>query len=76
MLDTSFPIETPEGVILELHPAGPVVRSAAWLIDIVIRSVIYLSCAYYLSLFGDLGIGLLLIFIFLLEWFYPVLFEV
>ncbi len=76
MLDTTYLIETPEGSTLELHPAGPVVRSCAWLIDFIIRAIIYSALTYYLSLLNDFGTGLLLISIFLLEWFYPVLFEV
>lgn len=74
-LDTTYQIETPEGVTLELKLAGPVVRSGAWLLDALIRIVIYLAISILLTAMGATGVGLILISIFLLEWFYPVIFE-
>jgi uncharacterized RDD family membrane protein YckC len=74
-LDTANSIETPEGVILELHPCGPVARGGAWLVDALIRTVLYLVLAFVLAFLGDVGMGLILIAFFLLEWFYPVYFE-
>jgi len=74
MLDTVYTIETPEGVTLQLAAAGPVVRALAWLIDLGVRSIVYSVLALLLFL-DDLGIGLFLITIFILEWFYPVVFE-
>ncbi len=76
MLDTTRPIETPEGIELALRVAGPVARALAWSIDLGIRSIIYFILAFLFAQLGNLGIGLLLVSIFLLEWFYPVLFEV
>ena len=76
MLDTTRPIETPEGIELALRVAGPVVRALAWAMDFGIRILIYTVLSFFLGDLGDLGIGILLIAIFLLEWFYPVLFEV
>jgi uncharacterized RDD family membrane protein YckC len=76
MLDTFRPIETPEGVELQLRVAGPVVRALAWAIDFGIRVVVDLALAMGLTMLGTFGIGILLIMIFLLEWFYPVVFEV
>ena len=76
MLDTYRAIETPEGVELRLRVAGPVVRSLAWMIDLLIRGGIYIVLSIGLSLFGKFGWGLLLVGLFLIEWFYPVLFEV
>lgn len=74
MLDTVYTIETPEGVTLKLRAAGPVVRALAWLIDLGVRSIVYSLLALLLFL-DDLGVGLFLISIFILEWFYPVVFE-
>lgn len=74
MLDTVYTIETPEGVALQLRLAGPVVRALAWLIDFGLRCIGYIVLAL-LFFFGDLGTGLFLISMFILEWFYPVLFE-
>ena len=37
MLDTTLRAETPEGVELDMRPAGPVPRALAWLIDLLWR---------------------------------------
>lgn len=74
-LDTSYTVNTPEGIALELSPAGSVPRTLAWLIDLAIRSGIILVITLLLAFMGNLGIGIAMIFIFLLEWFYPVWFE-
>lgn len=75
MIDTRRPIQTPEGVELGLRVAGPVARAYAWLIDLFIRIAVYIVMSIVFSFSGKLGIGLLFIAIFLLEWFYPVFFE-
>ena len=74
--DTRYNYQTPEGVQLALSLAGPMVRGVAWLIDFVIRVICYLITAFLLELFGGFGTGLLLIILFIIEWFYPVFFEV
>ena len=76
MLETAYAIETPEGVNLELSPAGLVVRCLAWSTDLLIRAVFYVAFAMSLPLLGDFGFGLFLLVMFLLEWFYPVFFEI
>lgn len=76
MIDTRRPIQTPEGVELGLRVAGPVPRTYAWLIDLLIRTGVYFALAILFSVLGKLGLGIFLIAIFLLEWFYPVIFEV
>jgi len=62
--------------VFDLRPAGPVARFAAFAIDLLIRGVIYFILLISLASFGKLGMGILLILMFLLEWFYPVVFEV
>ncbi len=74
-LDTLYQVNTPEGISLRLSPAGPVSRMLAWLIDILIRLVINGIFFATLAFFGKTGIGIALILSFLLEWFYPVYFE-
>lgn len=74
MIDTLRIFETPEGVDLELRLAGPAPRAAALAIDWAIRLVLYLTLTPLMALSG-LGIGLFLLALFLLEWFYPVFFE-
>ena len=80
MLDTVSFIQTPEGVELDMSPAGPVVRAVAWLIDFLIRILFYVALIILFSLIsrGEDGAatGLFLISFFLIEWFYPVYFEV
>lgn len=75
-LDTRQSIETPEGALLPLTPAGFVVRAAAQLLDVLIRAGITAGLAIVFSALGKMGTGLTLILMFLLEWFYPVFFEV
>lgn len=76
MLDTYREIETPEGVELHLRAAGPVVRALAYAIDLLLRGAIIFALSIALSVTGRFGMGVFMVVIFLLEWFYPVLFEV
>lgn len=76
MLDTYRKLETPENIDLDIHIAGPLVRSQAFLVDSLIKMVIQVIATILLIFLGDTGMGMLLIFSFALEWFYPVLFEV
>ncbi len=75
-LDTTYFHETPEGIDLELHLAGPIVRGCAWFIDVCIRLLIYTIIATFFSNIEGIGMAITLISIFLVEWFYPVFFEV
>ena len=76
MLDTARTFETPESIDLQLRVAGPVVRSAAWFLDMLIRAAVYLALGMVIGVFGEMGTGIMLLSVFLLEWFYPVFFEV
>lgn len=76
MIDTLRTVQTPEGIDLHLPVAGLVPRTLAWLIDALIRLLIYSGLATVLLVFGDTGAGLYLLAAFVIEWFYPVLFEV
>jgi len=76
MLDTVHRIETPEGVDLDQRVAGPLARMLAWLIDLALRLLAGGVISLVLAVLGEFGIGLLLIALFLLEWSYPILFEV
>ena len=75
-LDTIHHYQTPEGIELSLSLAGPMPRGIAWFIDSLIRFVGYIIIAIVLSFLGGAGEGLILIGIFIIEWFYPVFFEV
>jgi uncharacterized RDD family membrane protein YckC len=75
MLDTVVAAETPEGILLELRPAGLSARFYAFAIDGVIRLAVIYAAAIGLALMGGIGVAIWLILIFALEWFYPVVFE-
>jgi uncharacterized RDD family membrane protein YckC len=74
-LDTQLAVEAPEGILLQLRPAGVVSRTFAFLIDLFIRFGIFIALSIPLAAMGGIGSALLLISLFLLEWFYPVVFE-
>jgi len=75
LIDERLEVETPEGAMLSLSLAGPVPRALAYAIDLAIRLVIYAALAGIFAALGKAGMGLLLILAFVLEWFYPTLFE-
>lgn len=76
MLDTVRHVETPEGIELALPVAGPVARARAWLFDVIVQGVLVVFGSTLLALLGGTGIGLFAIFLFLLSWMYPVVFEI
>ena len=75
-LDTVRSVATPEGVELDLRLAGPVGRACAWLVDLFLRMTGLLVLWLVLIPLGQLGIGVWLIFLFVVEWLYPVAFEI
>ena len=78
MLDTLRSVATPEGVRIELDLAGPLPRARAWVTDLLLRAVLWwiLLVVSQLLSKGGLGGTIFLLSMFLLEWLYPVLFEV
>lgn len=76
MIDTRYQVETPEGIELQADLAGPVSRVLAYAVDILIRQAVTLLVLLLLVFLGEAGWGLWLLLSFVLEWFYPVLFEV
>jgi uncharacterized RDD family membrane protein YckC len=75
ILDTVVAAETPEGILLELRPAGVCARFYAFAIDGVIRLSIIYAAGLALALLGGFGVAFWFILVFALEWFYPVVFE-
>jgi uncharacterized RDD family membrane protein YckC len=73
--DTIVTAETPEGIEIAMRPAGYAVRGAAFLIDVLIRGVILTTLSSVFGKAGHMGIGLLLIVLFVVNWLYPVIFE-
>ena len=74
--DTIRRVATPEGVELTLRIAGPVPRAYAWMLDFLIRCGAAIALISVLAYMGSAGMGIFLIIYFLIEWFYPVVFEV
>ncbi len=76
MIDNVAHHQTPEGIELSLVPAGITARVGAWLLDFCIRMALLYGLRMILAFFDEFGFGLLLISYFLIDWFYPVVFEV
>lgn len=78
MLDTRYRVEIPGGIHLEAQVVGPIPRCFAFAIDLAIRGVIMFGVSLASLPFGIYGVGggFLLIILFMLEWLYPVLFEI
>ena len=74
-IDTLYSVNTPEGIALRLAPAGPVLRFYAWLMDTLIRVGINIVLYIILLTLDETGMGIYLILTFMIEWFYPVYFE-
>ena len=74
-LDTVVAVETPEGIVLELRPAGLIVRFYAFSFDWVIRLSLLYFTAMVTTFLGGLGMALWLILLFACEWLYPIIFE-
>jgi uncharacterized RDD family membrane protein YckC len=78
-LDNTAEIETPEHVRFRYRVAGPVRRTLAYLIDLLIRAVFLLALAIVAyAVFGaskEGTTGVILVVTFLLEWGYYVYFE-
>jgi uncharacterized RDD family membrane protein YckC len=76
MLDTARAVPTPEGIELSLRLAGPVPRALAWLIDFILRMVVLGVLATTLGSLGRIGLAMMFLAAFLLEWLYPVAWEI
>ena len=75
VLDTVVAAETPEGISLELRPAGLSARFYAFLLDWFVRLMIAYAGAIDGVFMVGFGTAFWVLFYFLLEWFYPVVFE-
>jgi uncharacterized RDD family membrane protein YckC len=75
-LDTVRRVATPEGCEIGLRVAGPVTRARAWLFDFFLRMIAWMLLGIVAGYIGRLGSGVFMVGAFLIEWFYPILFEV
>lgn len=83
VLDTRAEVETPERVRFRHQLAGPGRRAVAWAIDTAIRVVAVVLLLLVAMPFFSLGeqfaggiLGLFLVALFVLEWFYGAVFEI
>jgi uncharacterized RDD family membrane protein YckC len=74
-LDTVVAAETPEGILLELRPAGISARFYAFALDWLIRLAVMYAAAIVAAIMGGIGFAFWLILFFALEWLYPIVFE-
>ena len=75
VLDTVVSAETPEGILLELRPAGLTARFYAFAVDWIVRVAIFYTIGIATSFAGGIGFAFFIILLFGLEWLYPVVFE-
>jgi uncharacterized RDD family membrane protein YckC len=80
-IDTLQTIEIAEGVQIQLKPAGPCVRMAAYLLDLIYFFLALLVLGIVVGVLGEMfgtgvGQGVFSLAIFLLNWFYFVWYEV
>jgi len=82
-LDTTAMVQTPERVRFRYRVSGPGRRFGAWVVDLLIRLVALAFCTVAVMLFtattygafGSSGMGVLMLVMFFLEWFYGAFFE-
>ncbi|RPI84841.1 MAG: RDD family protein [Planctomycetaceae bacterium] len=68
-------VETPENVVLTYQLAGPVVRLAAYMIDLILRIALFVAFAFISSIafaryVPGLTLAALLVLFFVLDWLY------
>jgi uncharacterized RDD family membrane protein YckC len=74
-LDTIAAAETPEGIELQLRCAGLAARSSAFLIDAGIRLAVIYGLLIIAAYLGAIKNAVIYIVMFILNWLYPVVFE-
>jgi uncharacterized RDD family membrane protein YckC len=80
-LDTTIEVVTPENIAFEYRVAGPFRRYLAYLIDLLLRLLVFGVAASAISImFGYVGLGgfgfaLVLVLLFVIIWFYGPLLE-
>jgi len=80
-LDTLQVVELADGVEIRLRMAGPMLRAGAYGIDLMIRGAVLILGASIISIAGlaiggKVAQGLILLAWFLMDWLYPIIFEI
>jgi uncharacterized RDD family membrane protein YckC len=74
-IDTIITAETPEGIAIAIRPAGFAIRCTAFLVDAFIRTALLIGLATALGTGRRFGTGPIFIVVFVVNWLYPVIFE-
>ena len=75
--DSSLVVQTPEGIEFALYPAGFLIRACAWAIDCFIQGVLLLVIIIVAGFLGNMmGVWILFLLVFALDWFYHAAFEI
>lgn len=78
-VDTTELVETPERIRFRYRVAGPGQRSVAWLVDALVQAtaaVVVVGVASAVTpVLGGLSTGVMLLGLFVLQWFYGLFFE-
>jgi uncharacterized RDD family membrane protein YckC len=79
-LDTLQSVELAEGIEIRLRMAGPLPRAGAYLLDMLLRILVMIVVGIGMGIAGiaigdRIASGMFLVTWFLLDWFYPVIFE-
>ena len=80
-IDTRIEIVTPENIAFQYRVAGPFRRLPAYLVDLLIRVIVLIliriasGISFGVLGLGDVGVGMVMIVYFVLDWFYGGLFE-
>lgn len=81
-IDSRIELVTPENIAFQYRVAGPFRRAPAYLIDLLIRVAVMMIASLALSALAPggggifmLGLGMLMVLFFVLDWFYGGLFE-
>ncbi|MBX2797676.1 MAG: RDD family protein [Myxococcales bacterium] len=81
LLDTTARIETPERIRFRYRLAGPGQRAAAWLVDLALSAFLAMLLAITVASMasvpglGGVGMGVMLLGLFVLQWLYGVVLE-
>src|SRR3954470_6654794 len=68
-VDAVVSAETPEGILLELRPAGLTARFLAFALDWLIRLVVIYGAAILGQFLAGFGIAFYIVLLFALDWF-------
>ncbi len=75
-VDNRVSVETPEAVEFDLDLAGVIPRTGAWFVDGFLKMLILWGTAFAFFMLEEIGVGLIMLVMFVVMWLYNPLFEV